>query len=1027
DCDGAADEGFDLASDPQHCGACGVSCAQPGAVGRCVQGQCVVAVCEPAWMGSDCDVPRVAATVYVWPDGAAQGPEPGFPTLAAALAAAEPGQRVVLQAGEHATGPVTVETEGLRIDGEPGAVLRGTAEGVAVLRVVADGVTLTDFAVTSEVPVRVLVAVEGTVDSPVRGVRLADLRLRDATVQPALPDLATAGGLEVSYAVDARIVGVEVARLQQAAPAPGAQAFLVGIGFFGVDGWVVGCSIHDLQGLPGLGGQVGAMGIRPVGDLDAALGDVWVMGNAVSDLQGAASDGAAGWAWGVLCDRAPRCVIEANRVEGIEGGSGDPGGPALGVVVAAGELQQVHGNVIRDVTGGLGGGWAVGVWARWGEAAITDNQIGAAPGEPCERQGNARLLSREQRANAGRPRAVGILVGDDYFQQVRQVPASQVLGNHVACVISDRFGLDDGRAVGVMVVGGGTHSLLDNRVLALDGRHANGVTLVNSAVTLGRQLVARLVAAGDVYGIWAQGPDLSLHNLTVAGLDSEGGGLTRGVELRSAGTVLHSSVIRDVPGVGVWVQGAAAVTVDHVLQWNVGTPFQGGAGLAEAPGNTVADPLHVDPQGADYQLAPGSPAIDGGRPGAAACGEEPGGGQCRLDMGHLGGTAPGQSAVCAPEAAEVCNGVDDDCDGPADEAVAPCGWSLLADQGLEGPPASRGAQVMGWHPVAGAVLAVTDPSLPPALEGQPGAADRYAARTTVWTLGEAGWGERVPDRIEHVIQGVATAWPRWEADGRLLLYGGTGCADEPCVGAGCEVDGCTACTATRLWSPDGWEHLTELETTPGALWQPSLARDRQGVLLFGGRRPDNCRTAGFEAETWRFDGAWTRVCQAPECASPAPRHGAAMAYDPARDVTVLFGGQRLESTDNHGDTWEWDGVAWRLACAPPDCMGPDPRRFARLTFDPDLGGVVLVGGTAANVRTACDGADGLCRTTWLWRADCWHLLCDPDRACCPGVGPRYGQAQAYDEATGVTVVFGGWTGAENTQTHGLASPGCFVP
>ena len=47
DCDGAVDEDFDLASDPRHCGACGVACPNAGgAPAPCVLGACE-APCPP--------------------------------------------------------------------------------------------------------------------------------------------------------------------------------------------------------------------------------------------------------------------------------------------------------------------------------------------------------------------------------------------------------------------------------------------------------------------------------------------------------------------------------------------------------------------------------------------------------------------------------------------------------------------------------------------------------------------------------------------------------------------------------------------------------------------------------------------------------------------------------------------------------------------------------------------------------------------------------------------------------------------
>lgn len=53
DCDGTIDEGFDLLSDPENCGACNMVCELPNASAACVSGECAVDACAPG--RADCD------------------------------------------------------------------------------------------------------------------------------------------------------------------------------------------------------------------------------------------------------------------------------------------------------------------------------------------------------------------------------------------------------------------------------------------------------------------------------------------------------------------------------------------------------------------------------------------------------------------------------------------------------------------------------------------------------------------------------------------------------------------------------------------------------------------------------------------------------------------------------------------------------------------------------------------------------------------------------------------------------------
>src|SRR5262249_25521983 len=100
--------------------------------------------------------------------------------------------------------------------------------------------------------------------------------------------------------------------------------------------------------------------------------------------------------------------------------------------------------------------------------------------------------------------------------------------------------------------------------------------------------------------------------------------------------------------------------------------------------------------------------------------------------------------------------------------------------------------------------------------------------------------------------------------------------------------------------------------------------DARGVtVVFGGYSNENTFT--YLGDTWEWDGiAWTQQATS----GPSPRVGAAMAYDAARGVAVMFGGQDSGGT-YLGDTWEWNGTTWTQRAT----TGPAGRRGAAMAYD----------------------------------------------------------------------------------------------
>jgi hypothetical protein len=105
-----------------------------------------------------------------------------------------------------------------------------------------------------------------------------------------------------------------------------------------------------------------------------------------------------------------------------------------------------------------------------------------------------------------------------------------------------------------------------------------------------------------------------------------------------------------------------------------------------------------------------------------------------------------------------------------------------------------------------------------------------------------------------------------------------------------------------------------------------------------------------------------------QAAAPPPLHEEGVALDAARGRLVLFGGTRArgESYVNVGDTWEWDGSAWRLAV--PAADGPGARTALAMAYDPGRRAVVMYGGAAGDWDT---GEIRLLRDVWTYDGARW--------------------------------------------------------
>ncbi len=138
---------------------------------------------------------------------------------------------------------------------------------------------------------------------------------------------------------------------------------------------------------------------------------------------------------------------------------------------------------------------------------------------------------------------------------------------------------------------------------------------------------------------------------------------------------------------------------------------------------------------------------------------------------------------------------------------------------------------------------------------------------------------------------------------------------------------------------------------------------------------------------------WTKVA----VSGPSPRGHAAVAYDPDRDVLVLFGGENNSTI--LGDHWELDPNTWTWTHRTFGTM-PPARTHAAMAYDSARHVMVLYGGWVSS-----DGYYGLRRDTWEFDGNAWTERSPPSR---PNNG--YRMAMAYDANHARIVLFGGHDG-----------------
>lgn len=147
-----------------------------------------------------------------------------------------------------------------------------------------------------------------------------------------------------------------------------------------------------------------------------------------------------------------------------------------------------------------------------------------------------------------------------------------------------------------------------------------------------------------------------------------------------------------------------------------------------------------------------------------------------------------------------------------------------------------------------------------------------------------------------------------------------------------------------------WQQLTPVSYVTG----PAVFGPNQRVWHLGFGPDGVFRTSSWDGQTWTASTAPT----------PPPRKGHAMAFDPARNRLVMFGGRDGAGANLFGDLWEFDGVAWLQRTFAPNA--PGPRFLHAMTWDAGRNRVVVYGGSSTTSVWSAGLAD-----LWEWNGTAW--------------------------------------------------------
>ena len=232
--------------------------------------------------------------------------------------------------------------------------------------------------------------------------------------------------------------------------------------------------------------------------------------------------------------------------------------------------------------------------------------------------------------------------------------------------------------------------------------------------------------------------------------------------------------------------------------------------------------------------------------------------------------------------------------------------------------------------------------------------------TWLYDVASHTWTEVKPPTSPEPRDNPAMAYDA-ESD-RIILFGGFISA--------------TNYAPRETWAFDMNTHTwTEMKSQgPTYHFGHSMVYDSQAdrMIVFGG---DNVGENVTTNDTWAYDyntDTWTEMKPA---ASPPGRNFQSMAYDSMADRIIMWGGWGTTNDDNDTRVWVFDYHTDSWEARLPS-GGPTSRAFHNLAYDPAADRTILYGGYSGGMSDAWDFSTNNSSETWVYdyNLNTWTLL-----------------------------------------------------